>query len=308
MQALRRLFPRRARREASHDVDPPDSRLAVAGHSRFRTEDRGLERQRGGDVRVVVDLQRAGESGRRHADDRENRLIELEGLAEHVRAGAEALPVGVAENDDGVRARVVVLLRDSAPEGQRHAEASVITAGNDLSAHHFGPVVRGGGDLVDRREGEQVGERVRTAGGLRPGLAHLLEDVVEEYRASASSRRPRHARSATSADSERAAGFPFEEHEALGFPDGERFQQNGVQDAEQSGVGADAERERGHRHGREAGVLAQPADRVTDVLDHGAHRFHSARRARIGSIDAARRAGIQQASAAQPASRSATAA
>ena len=46
----------------------------------------------------------------------------------------------------------------------------------------------------------------------------------------------------------------------------QRPQQHGVDDAEDGGIGADAERERQHRDGGEAGRAAQTSDRVPHVV------------------------------------------
>jgi hypothetical protein len=54
----------------------------------------------------------------------------------------------------------------------------------------------------------------------------------------------------------------------LGFWKGQRPQQYGVHDTENGGVGADAEGEREHHHGREAGILPQLAEGESEVV-HG---------------------------------------
>ena len=54
-----------------------------------------------------------------------------------------------------------------------------------------------------------------------------------------------------------------------GSVDGNRPQQHGVDQAEDGGVGADAERERKRGDGGEAGLLASSRRRVTEVLKHG---------------------------------------
>ena len=89
--------------------------------------------------------------------------------------------------------------------------------------------------------------------------------------------------------------------------DREGSEQHGAHDAEDRGVRPDAEGERRDGHEREAGGLrAASGWRNAGPGASVRMRFsYSARSARIGSIEAARRAGIQQASAAQAASRSA---
>ena len=84
-----------------------------------------------------------------------------------------------------------------------------------------------------------------------------------------------------------------ERQEAARIGIGERAQQHAVHDAEDRGVGADSQSERRHGDRSESGVPRQPAQRVAEILDD---RHSSARRARWGSIRAARAAGIAQAS------------
>src|SRR4029079_17440086 len=76
-----------------------------------------------------------------------------------------------------------------------------------------------------------------------------------------------------------------EEHEALRVGKGQRPQQRGVDHAENSRVGADAERERQDGHRGEARRLRQPAQRIDHVLseirpDAAAHEPLDVRKAR----------------------------
>ena len=52
-----------------------------------------------------------------------------------------------------------------------------------------------------------------------------------------------------------------------GIVEGERPQQDAIDDGEHRGGGADAERERRERDGDEAGLPAQRADRETEILE-----------------------------------------
>ena len=94
-----------------------------------------------------------------------------------------------------------------------------------------------------------------------------------------------------------ARGLFMDEHDALLSMNRERLEQDSVRDAEHRRVGADGERERQHRHRREAGALAQGAQGVAEVLDV---RYPSARRAITASMRVLDRAGIRLASAATP--------
>jgi hypothetical protein len=56
-----------------------------------------------------------------------------------------------------------------------------------------------------------------------------------------------------------------DEHEPVGIAVRQRAEQDPVQEAEDGGVGADAERQCQHGDGRKNGLLAERADRVPDV-------------------------------------------
>jgi len=91
-------------------------------------------------------------------------------------------------------------------------------------------------------------------------------------------------------------------------------QENVIDDAEDGGIGADAQRQSEERHRGEAGVPPQGPDRESQILDESPHPLvcllsvpreyltsegewsYSLRSAWIGSIRAARRAGIPAAS------------
>ena len=87
---------------------------------------------------------------------------------------------------------------------------------------------------------------------------------------------------------------------------GKRPQEDAVDDAEDRGVGADAERQRRHGDGGEAGVRGEAAQSVADVLQQCLH--HSLLSAVIGSTRDARRAGSHAAANAAAASDDADAA
>src|SRR5262245_26609092 len=55
-------------------------------------------------------------------------------------------------------------------------------------------------------------------------------------------------------------------YEAMGCRIRQRAKQHGVDDAEDRGVGADAESQRQYDRGRESGILPQDANRIGDVL------------------------------------------
>ena len=57
-----------------------------------------------------------------------------------------------------------------------------------------------------------------------------------------------------------------DEHQVLRVLDGEQSKEEGVHKAEDGGVRPDAERERQHRHGCEAGILGQHPQAVAQIL------------------------------------------
>src|SRR5439155_22813777 len=61
---------------------------------------------------------------------------------------------------------------------------------------------------------------------------------------------------------------PVQAHEAVGIGVGDGIEQHRLHHAENSGVGPDAEREREHGYGSEAGVLPQLAEGVAKVIKH----------------------------------------
>jgi len=79
-------------------------------------------------------------------------------------------------------------------------------------------------------------------------------------------------------DANAAIGQPFDAIEArqpgdidetIRGGDGQRLEQQRVDDGEERGVEPDADRQRGHRNEREPGALAQPPEREPDVGNNG---------------------------------------
>ena len=66
-------------------------------------------------------------------------------------------------------------------------------------------------------------------------------------------------------------------HQAVGFGKRKRAQQNRTHDAEHRGVGADPQGHGQDRRGGESGLLAQHAQAVSQILDEGLEKGHTAR-------------------------------
>ncbi len=196
---------------------------------------------------------------RHDADHREALPAQDEGAAEDAGVAAESpLPESLAQEDDAVGARLLLLRAErpaedrSLPERRERprrdlppVDALGLAHGVRRPAHgaedEVLPVVAGDG-LEDRALVAQVLE-------VRHGEAHL-RDLL------------------------RPLG---EEHEAPGLRVRQGPQQDGVHHAEDRGVGADAERERGHGDDGEAGRAPQRAHREANVPPEVVHRLTSSR-------------------------------
>ena len=87
-------------------------------------------------------------------------------------------------------------------------------------------------------------------------------------------------------------GFP-QHHEALRIAKGQRLEQQGSDDAEDGGVGADAEAEREHRDGGESRPRGQHAHGVADVAPRGGHEATDARARRRHHIGGGPRRSVE---------------
>ena len=148
--------------------------------------------------------------------------------------------------DDGLRSvRPILVARERPPDEDRHAEqleeVGGYAAGSQLFRERSAGVVHN-----PRVEGGDVAEHVR-----------LLAEVLKLRR-----RRPR----------ERAVGHGrLDHHQAIGIGKRYRPEENGVDDGEDGGVRADAERERGDGGSREAAALPEHSQRLLQVLEEGVH-------------------------------------
>src|SRR5207237_4198269 len=66
--------------------------------------------------------------------------------------------------------------------------------------------------------------------------------------------------------------FAFEEDDAFGVRKRKRTEENAVDEAEDSGIGADAERERNNGDSGEAFMLQQHAQAVADIVQKAVHK------------------------------------
>ena len=180
----------------------------------------------------------------RHAHDGEGRAVERQRLAHDVRVAAEAsLPESVAEHDD--RHGLVVFFRQ-----ERTAHRGLSAEDREIvAAHHLH------GNLLGLGAGAPVHLGEGEARHLREHLVLVAQILVVEVR------------------ERQIAGIALVGHEDRGQPirfvHGNRLEQRRVHEAEDRGVGADAERQREHGDGREARALGQHAQAVAQILKHG---------------------------------------
>ena len=177
---------------------------------------------------------------RRHADDLERRPVEGDGTADDAGVGPErAPPEAVRDHGDGVRARVLFRHEPTAQHGTNPEHVEIVRAHRlreqALALAALGQRHRRGGP------GREAGERV-----------HATEVEVVRIR-----RRP----------VQRAAEVAREDGHDLGRPrHRHRAQEQRVHEAEDRGVGADAESERHHGDRGEARMLHEKAHGLAEVV------------------------------------------
>jgi hypothetical protein len=186
----------------------------------------------------------AGEPFARHADHREGRAVEDQRLAHDggVRPQA-ALPEPVAQHRD--RRRPPVLLgQEAAAERRLRPEQREVVARDHLRGDLLGC---GAARPVQLREGDRR--------HLREDLVLVAQVLVVEVR------------------QRQLARIPLVAHvhrrEPAGILHRDRLQHRRVDQAEDGGVGADAERQRQHRHRREDRAPGEEPERVSKVVEHG---------------------------------------
>ncbi len=221
------LRERHARLEAREDIE-----VAMASALRVLGRHQGLQ-----EIAPVPQHVR-----RQHADDRERAVIGPESPADDVRVrGKMASPVGLGEEHDTVVAGPLVVENEPAAEKGLHAQ------GGEPPARHEGACDRLAGS-AHGRDGEVrpvIGGDLLEHGGLVPDVHEIRKrDVVDGVRRSASP------------DLDQPPGILVRQG----------TEHNRVDDAEDRGVGADAERKGRDGHGGEPTVPAQHADGVEEIL------------------------------------------
>jgi hypothetical protein len=191
----------------------------------------------------------ADKVARSHPHDRVGESRDLERRAEHVGAAREAaLPEPVAEHQHGVPARGRVLLRqEAAAERGTHAEEVEVVRGDDFPGGERGLARAPAQDAACVRVGAEVRERRgrladREEIGVRAGeVRHLVGE----------------------------AGVDLDQ--AVRPLDRGAAEEHGVHHAEQRGVQADPQRQRGDGGGREGRTARELPDAVLQVPDEVLH-------------------------------------
>ena len=251
---------RRVRTKARDDVDEMAAAilLPVGGESKRRqNQDRGIE-----------DL----EPFRHHADHRVRIAAHVDRAVDDAWIAVEpALPERVRQHGQAVAGRVFVGAPDAA-EQRLDPECLKQTRGRLDAVYELGIA---GTDEIERHVGDRTG-------GLERGHGRRDVEVVGRRRVVA---RKAHRR-----------GVLPDHDEARRILERQPLEQHRVGDAEDRGVGADAERERRDDRGGEAGPSLERAQRETNVLCDVAHergprrlrraqrRFHAAAGEQAGAF------------------------
>src|SRR5262245_38049232 len=169
--------------------------------------------------------------------------IERNRFPDQIRIGAEAaLPQAVAEHDDRMRARSLVFVRQKhSPRRSLHSQYVEVIPRNDEAKYGLVRVPSG---QVQLRKGvcQKTGEDLV--------LIAVIDEVQMRGRKIA-----------------RILGVCSEErHQTARLFDRQRLQQRGVDDAEDSGVGADAERQGERRNKGKSRTLEQYPESEANVL------------------------------------------
>src|SRR5262249_38537184 len=233
-----RLRERDAVFQAGNDLKP----VVVRANEYFGDELGGCH-HRCPDVRRAA---LATETRRQHTGDGERLFVQLDSLADYLWLAAEApLPETVAQQRNRVRARHALFFRrESATDHCLHAEQRQVAGRHHLQLQTLRRVVRGpvGGGVIEAWD----------SGEALVLVAQTLEARVRPDRR----QHPLH----------RVGPFTKHFHQPLRLPVWQRTQQQRIDDAENRGVRANAQRQRQDRNRREAEILQQHSRAVAQVL------------------------------------------
>ncbi len=170
--------------------------------------------------------------------------LQTDHLPDDVRvSGVSTLPEAVTQDDNMFSALLILILSETAAQSGLHSQQR---------------------EEIGRDAGRQEPFGFPIAGEVVVGNAAQDGDVLEHrvLRLQVAMVGRRHRQPV------KLRRLSPERHEPLRLRERQRAQHDGIDDAENRRRGADAEREREHSHGREAGVLEQLAECVTKVVVH----------------------------------------
>ena len=223
-------------REPLHDIDgPPQPVLVLRRHLR-------LHHYRHVHVRSVAHLESI-KAGRGYTHDGERTAADQHLFADRGRSASEAaLPVRIADHRHRMAARYAIVLRRKEPPCcRRHAQNVVVVAGDKLAHGRFGIAVHA---------------------YTQPDAVRIRRELAEEWLL------PPQAPVGFIVVGVVGVAFPLlaEEEQRLRIPHRQRLEEQCVDQPEDRRVGADAQRQRNHRHHAEARILAQHPQAVPRVL------------------------------------------
>src|SRR5262245_13718167 len=261
-----RLFKRSSRSQPPHHSQPPHPRAVIPRIFRVGTQ-RGFECERDRNVARVAYLPCAVKARRRHTDDSEGAIVEIDLLSHNARVTAEAfLPVPVTQHRHGRSTKFIVSLRQHAPQQRLHTQPPIIIACRKLSNCHVGLSVRQHIHRTHITKSDNVGE---SASWLSPLFAHAL---VTHLRKRSHNRLPHHRVlprvAEVAAYAEIGGGNGLEQHEAFRLFDRQLLEQHRIQDTEHRRIRADAQRQLKDSNRRNACLLHQHPCAVAQLLPY----------------------------------------
>jgi len=184
-------------------------------------------------------------AARHDADDGGLGVIELNFLADNLGIGAEAAePKAVTEDGDRSGAGDVVFEAKVSAKRGRNAENGEEVRSDGAAINFFGIALAGEGEGIAEGSGGYVGENL------------IAGAPIGEV-----------ARSGSIFWKAEGGSVFVDDDEAVGVAIGKRAKEDGVGDAEDGGIGGNADSENGDGEKREAGILTEHAGAEADVLE-----------------------------------------
>src|SRR5437016_6039857 len=196
------------------------------------------------------------EISRRDADDGKWDAIQRDALADDGGiAGKAARPIRIADHHRARRARFFIGIGDTAPQKRSNTKSRKILACDHRAVGQRGLAVDAhGGVLVVKTKWH---ERENTGHHILLG-AEFFELLIRKGKSRLPARHREMRRP--------FVALPLEKNKVLRIFDGKRSEYDGIDEAEDGGVSADAESESEHGDGGEAGGFAKHPQRVANVL------------------------------------------